>query len=69
MSFVESATILALTNPVVQRTIKVRKNFRIKLLDSIIAATALTHGFTLVADNDKDFLKVKGLTYINPKSM
>ena len=67
-SFVESSTILSLSEAVVQRTIEVRKTFKIKLPDSIIAATALVHNYTLVADNDKDFQKVKALKYINPKN-
>ena len=66
-SFVRSAHIFHLSDSVVQQAIVIRKTFKIKLPDSIIAATALTHGFTLVADNDKDFLKVSGLAYINPK--
>ena len=56
-SFVRSARIFHLSDPIVQQTIEIRKSFKIKLPDSIIAATALTHGFTLIADNDKDFLK------------
>lgn len=68
-SFVESSTIFSLSDAIVQKTIEVRKTFKIKLPDSIIAATALVHGFTFVADNDKDFLKVVNLAYLNPKSI
>ncbi len=68
-SFVESASIFHLSDTIVHQTIKTRKTFKIKLPDSIIAATALIHGFTLVADNDKDFLKVANLAYINPKNI
>lgn len=48
------------------QTIEVRKNYRIKLPDAIIAATAMVHGFTLVSRNDADFGKITGLKYWNP---
>lgn len=68
-SFVESSYIFPLSDPIVQKTIEVRTSFKIKLPDSIIAATALVHGLTLVADNDRDFLRVANLSYINPKNI
>ncbi len=67
--FVERARIFHLSNSIVQQTIDVRKTFKIKLPDSIIAATALLHGFTLIADNEKDFQKVTNLASINPKNI
>jgi len=35
-------------------------------LDSLIAATCITHNFYLVTRNEKDFAKVKQLKIINP---
>ena len=37
-----------------------------KLPDAIIAATALTHGFTIVTRNTDDFKTIVGLPTINP---
>ncbi|WP_026631135.1 type II toxin-antitoxin system VapC family toxin [Dyadobacter alkalitolerans] len=52
---------------IVQKTIKIRKAYRIKIPDAIIAATALTSDLILLSDNDSDFGKVSGLKYINPR--
>ena len=38
------------------------KHHGINLLDCIIAATAIHHGFTLVTLNTKDFSQIEGLT-------
>jgi predicted nucleic acid-binding protein len=36
------------------------------LLDSFIAATALTRGFTVVTRNTKDFTNIEGVLLLNP---
>jgi predicted nucleic acid-binding protein len=36
------------------------------LIDTNIAATALAHGYTLIANNEKDFANIKGLKIMNP---
>ncbi|RYF72684.1 MAG: type II toxin-antitoxin system VapC family toxin [Cytophagaceae bacterium] len=64
--FVQQATELGLSEPVILKTIELRKKVRIKLPEAIIAATALVHSLTLVSDNDVDFLRVPKLKYINP---
>jgi predicted nucleic acid-binding protein len=68
--FLNGSEILYVTNEVVERTIQIRKETNLKLPDSMIAATAITHDFILLSDNDKDFLKVEalGLKYINPNT-
>ncbi len=43
-----------------------RRSIKIKLPDTIIAATAIVHKLTLVSDNDVDFLRVPKLKYLNP---
>lgn len=47
-------------------TIEIRKKYKIKLPDAIIAGTALTYSLTLVTRNTKDFDKIEGLSVINP---
>jgi predicted nucleic acid-binding protein len=42
----------------------IRRNYRLKTPDSVIAATAIFTGTKLVTRNSKDFKKVKGLGLI-----
>ena len=46
--------------------IKIRRNYRLKLPDAIIAATALHLGLPLVTRNVKDFNNIPELRLINP---
>jgi hypothetical protein len=46
--------------------IQIRKTFRIKLPDAIIAATALVQKQALMSRNADDFAKVSGVTLFNP---
>ena len=66
--FVFNSTIIGVDNNIVNETIRIRKIHKIKLPDALIAAMAVVNDLTLIADNDKDFLKVSGLKYINPKN-
>lgn len=65
-TFIDGSLILLIDRSIVEETISIRKKHRLKLPDAFIAATAIVHDLTLVADNDKDFLKVRSLKYINP---
>lgn len=65
-SFISDSIILSLTDEVVERTIELRKLYKIKLPDAIIAATAIVHDFTLISRNDKDFARITELKYLNP---
>lgn len=69
VDFFDCANIIGLNNEVVNETIKVRKAFATKLPDAIIAATALTHDFTLITRNTKDFNKIAGLNIVNPHNV
>lgn len=64
--FMGDATVLGLTDNIVDASIGVRKKHKTKLPDAIIAATALAHGYTLITNNEKDFANIKGLKIINP---
>lgn len=46
--------------------IKIRRNYRLKLPDAIIAATALHLGLPLITRNVKDFRDIPELKLINP---
>ncbi len=67
--FVSQSNIMGINPDIISSTIEIRKNFRLKMADAIIAATAVVLNRTLVADNDVDFLKVSSLQYINPRKL
>ena len=64
--FINMSKVYPLSNNVVERTIKLCKQNKIKLPDAIIAATALSEGFTLVTRNINDFSKIPDLILLNP---
>ncbi len=64
--FFAAATILPLSNAVLEQAIKLRQIKKLTLGDSLIAGTALVHGRTLVTRNVKDFDWIAGLTLLNP---
>lgn len=66
LSFLEQSNILGIDQDIVQETIKILKSGKIKLPDALIAATAIVHERTLLADNDRDYKQVAGLKYISP---
>ena|SRR5882672_10869727 len=68
-TFVSQSTIIGIQDDIIQETIRIRKLFKLKLPDALVAATALTNSMTLIADNDKDFLLVPELKYINPQHL
>ena len=67
--FVEDSTIIGLSPEIVLETIRIRRTYRTKTPDAIIAATALVHDFTLITDNEKDFNKIQKLKLVNPNKL
>jgi len=67
--FINDATVLDLTNNVVETSIEVRKKHKTKLPDVIIAATALVYGLVLISRNISDFKNIDGLRAIDPHSL
>jgi predicted nucleic acid-binding protein len=63
--FVSQSNIFPLSDEVVEKTIELRRSYKIKLPDAIIAATALVFDCTLLSRNDKDFVQIPELKYIN----
>jgi len=61
--------IIYINDEIIERTIEIRKETKIKLPDAVIAATAIANNLVLLSDNDKDFKRVVplGLRYLNPK--
>lgn len=69
LSFIDESEVFHLEEQVILKTIEIRKKFKVKLPDAIIAATALINHFSLVTRNTNDFDKIEQLEVINPHSM
>ena len=67
VDFVNYANILPLNDDVVEKTIDIRKMFRIKLPDAIIAATAIVYNMTVVTFNTSDFKRISDLKILNSR--
>lgn len=63
--FIDATNVLPLSDIVVQKTIELRKNHKIKLPDAIIAATSIAFSLTLITRNMTDFQKITGLACID----
>jgi predicted nucleic acid-binding protein len=59
---------LPLSHTVAQQAIRLRQTRRMGLGDTIIAATAIIHGLTLVTHNVEDFRWIGGLELLDPLS-
>ena len=64
--FFENVNLSPLSDPVLQRAVSLRQTRKIKLGDSLIAATALVAGVTLVTRNTQDFDWIPGLAVLDP---
>jgi predicted nucleic acid-binding protein len=64
--FINDATVLDLTNNVVEASIEIRKKHKTKLPDAIVAATALVYDLVLISRNTSDFKNIDGLQVIDP---
>lgn len=65
-SFINDSMIIELEKSIKLKTANIRKSYRIKLPDAIIAATTLVYDLTLLSRNLSDFTCVNGLKIINP---
>ena len=57
---------IGLTDAIVNRTIQLRRQRKIKIPDAIVASTALSLDLPLVTRNVKDFHTIDDLTVIDP---
>lgn len=64
--FFKATTVIPISDRVVQKAIELRQRRRMSLGDSIIAATALVHGYTLVTHNTDDFKWLTELSVLDP---
>lgn len=69
VQFMNDASVLELSNKVVDESINIRKNHKIKLPDAIIAATALVNDLIVITRNGTDFKNIKNLQLIDPHNL
>ena len=69
ISFMNDATVLDLTGDVIDESINIRKKYKTKLPDAIIAATALVYKMFLISRNISDFKNIEGLQIIDPHNL
>ena len=62
---VSAAEIYPINDQTIDMTIDLRKKYKIKLPDAIVAATAIINGFTVITHNIKDFQKITELQIID----
>jgi len=67
--FMDDTSIFELTEEVADICIDLRKKYKTKLPDAIIAATALVYEFTLITRNVSDFKNIKNLKIVDPYSI
>ncbi|KKR78161.1 MAG: hypothetical protein UU24_C0041G0002 [Candidatus Nomurabacteria bacterium GW2011_GWA2_40_9] len=63
-SFLKNTTKIILDDHIADMSAYIRREYKLKLPDAIIAATAIAMGSVLVTGNESDFKKVKELKII-----
>jgi predicted nucleic acid-binding protein len=66
IDLVSFAVIYHIDDEIIDKTIELRKKYKIKLPDAIIAATTIVNDFTLISHNFRDFQKISELHFIDP---
>jgi len=69
IDLVSFAVIYHIDDEIINKTIELRKKYKIKLPDAVIAATAIVNEFALISHNFKDFQKITELNFINSYQM
>lgn len=64
--FVDNAQIYNLSEEIIQQTIALRQQYKIKLPDAVVAATAIVHNHILLIRNTDDFKSITNLSLENP---
>jgi hypothetical protein len=64
--FFRVASVIPISQSVLEQAVKLRQRRKMTLGDSIIAATAITHSLILVTRNTEDFQWITELSLLNP---
>jgi predicted nucleic acid-binding protein len=67
--FINYCDVISLDDSVVETTIEICKQSKVKLPDAIIAATCIDKKFILLTRNIKDFSQIENLVVINPHDL
>lgn len=65
-NFINQATIIKADEDIINLTIQIRKNHKIKIPDALVAATAIVNDLILVTRNIGDFKNIDNLQVQNP---
>jgi predicted nucleic acid-binding protein len=68
-SFVNDSLVIGLLDEIIDISIEIRKKYKIKIPDAIIAATSIAYNSILITRNLKDFQIIEGVECINPHSI
>jgi hypothetical protein len=63
---IDNSIFHSIDNKIVVTTIAIRRKYKIKLPDALIAATCLVNELSIMALNQKDFANINGLNFIAP---
>ncbi len=69
LDFIGDSIVIRLSENIVNKTISLRKEYKIKIPDAIIAATAIENKMVLMTRNIKDFIKIENLVIIDPHKL
>lgn len=69
VDFIALANLVYIDSIIAEKTIELRKAYKIKLPDAIIAATALVYNLSIITRNVADFKNIAGLMPIDPYSL
>lgn len=67
--FIGASTVYGCNEAIILQTIAIRKQYKLKLPDAIIAATTIVHNLTLLTRNLKDFRGIANLTVVDPHTL
>ncbi len=68
-AFIKEVDVINLDDAIVAKTIDIRKKYKLKLPDEVIAATAVVMNLSLVTHNISDFNCIKGLKLVDSYSL
>lgn len=68
-NFIDDSVVFELERDIKLKTADIRRNYKVKLPDAIIAATAIVNDLTLLTRNVNDFKKIDGIELINLHDM
>lgn len=64
--FIETSSIYYVDDEIINQTVRLRKDHKIKVPDAIVAATAIVYELVLLTRNTADFKNIKQLKVENP---